>query len=349
MVQDAALGLHRNSNISIIFTIYNDKIRMLYLSICIWSIHPSKKILLENCMTEMDFSGFTVAYINYFGHEPIIRKKGAKNIKISTCKYVIPNSSIPQIAEFYKFRLERGLTCKQKMEDIDYAYLEEGLISKTMLKIAVAVCLQVSYDVFGAELRNNKNLTLKEIEYRIKYKSINNKTEFTLTWNGETKTMHEWAKDIGITVVALRRRYKEYGLCDLLFMSREDFKLNNGYYYRLQKYNPETVGTEEWRKLSASEPAARLEKLDIPLKNATSLITAMIKDAIDNVETRNKKYFYDSVSFLTNGNGYIQWLLDAFPKCSTKYILKELQSKYSKYQRKQLQNIMDSPDQEMYA
>ncbi len=280
--------------------------------------------------TDVDFSGFISAYISYFGYEPVVRKKGAREIKIASCAYKIPVTCIPQITKFYNLRLGKGLTHKDPLDDSDFLYLQEGMESKSILRLAAAVCLQVSYDRFGYELRYNGHLTLQQIEYKIKNSSAD-KTEFTITWDGKTQTMHQWAAEVGITVVALRRRYKEYGVCALLFMSREDFKIHNSTYAKLSKFDPETVGTAEWRALSSSEPAARLEKFDIPLKNATALIITMVQDAIDNIEKRNKKYFHDSVTFLTNRDGYIQWLFDAFPECDAHYLISELQSKYSKY------------------
>lgn len=284
-------------------------------------------------MLETDFSGFIVAHLNYFGFEPIVRKMGSSAVKISTCRYSIPNTCIPQIQEFYNFRIHRGLRSHDKLDSTDFTYLQTRLESKTYLRLAVAVCMQVSYDRFGNELKHHSYLSLEEIYYKLGKTSIVNKSEFSIEWNGETKTMHEWAACLEMTTTAFRRRYKEYGVCELLFMSREDFKKNSAAYKKMKNFDPEMVGNEEWRALSPSMPALRLERFNIPVNNATALITAMVQDAVDNVEKRDKRYSDESVKFLTNSNGYLKWLLDAFPGCSASYLINELQNRYNRYLR----------------
>lgn len=284
----------------------------------------------------LDFSSFIAAHISYFGIDPALSFiNGA--VRIASSRYQFPSSCIPQVEKFYRLRLQNKHTSKDDLTDEEYKYLENALEIKSMGKIAVAICLRISYNKFGIEYRRYKGTSLKELHAIIKElpdTTVSVKINI-FTWDGVTKTTQEWADSLGISTSAFRRRYIKYGLSEKLFATKEDIKN-----LTMQSTYPEIIiGTPEWRALSSKQPELtassetkrRREPLDISLSSATNLIAAMIKDAVDNVKTRDKKYFESSVQFLTNQSGYLRWLLDACPHCNTEYILNFLRNEYSKY------------------
>ncbi len=287
----------------------------------------------------MDFSSFIVTHLDYFGTDPHIRYRDDA-VRINSNNYQFPLTCIPQIEAFYKMRLRNGYTSEEPLTDSDYKYLEEGLEIKTIGRISVAICLRISYNKFGEEYRKStKNgMSLRDLHEYVRGLPTTTSTvkETEFTWDGVTRTVQDWAESLGISPSAFRRRYKKYGLCARLFSSTHDIKQT----MLPSAYDPDAlIGTPEWRALSNKQPVLNADNraprrrppLDIPLVNANNLIAAMIKDAVDNIKTRDKKYFDSSVQFLTNQSGYLKWLLDACPNCSSSYILKYLWKEYSKY------------------
>ena len=262
-------------------------------------------------------------------------------LKDSKCTIIL--DKLYQLTDFYKFRLKSNLTVNDKFTLNDYDYFDNLLSTKSITYHVPSIVFQVSETTFGYAWRMEKNC--KSAHERVDNPLGDRWGAKKIEYNGLLQSIGKWSKQIGISKVCFRKRLSTYGLCDLIFMSKEEFGINRVHYKKLQcsstKIQNVEYGTPEWNSYSDKRPKKPyngsyiyreldLSPEDITQRSAELLVEALILDAkqdiLYNTEDRD-----EAEKFLCNHYNCMVFLLSEFSHVEISSALRALRKYCEKY------------------
>lgn len=277
---------------------------------------------------------FIFTYELYYGETPIIHKQGSNEVYVDGIGEKLIIKTLSQIAIFYAWRLANKIKSTEPFSKCDYDQLSTWLNDRWISRKGVAAILGVGSAAFSKEYGISKCVHTAH-QAVLKYPGGLQSEIFT--HNGLSLDANGWGKELNIDQNTFRKRKTKYGVCDLLFMTKEEYikvpiEVRRRYAANNTAKSVPSKGNEEWNKLSSTSESAfsdASKKTDLPYNIAVEIVAALIKDSKDNLVKGDKgklndRYFRASQRFLMDTSGQLSYYIEVIDGLDTEAVLKEL-------------------------